>query len=74
MAITFPPELETSLCELAAQAGQSPEAYLASLVSEKIAYESWFRESVAEGFVELDRGEFVTQEEVEKRFARYLKD
>ncbi len=66
--------MEVRLRELAAQAGQTPEDYLAVLVSGKISYEAWFRESVAEGFASLDRGEFLTQEEVEKRFARFLTD
>ncbi len=39
-------------------------------VDDLIEYDSWYRQKVAEGRAQLDRGEFLTHEEVSARLAR----
>ncbi len=74
MQIHLSPDIEVGFAELAAQAGQTPEQLVISLIAEKLSHEDRFRQSVVEGLASLDRSEFRTQDELEARFANYLRD
>ena len=72
MTIHLSPEVEAQLKELAVQAGQSPDELVHDLISDQFAYRHSFIQRIEEGLASLDRGEYVTHEEVEARLAPYL--
>lgn len=70
MEIRFTPEFETKLNRIAAETGRGPEQLVRELVESYIDHEQWFRREVQQGLAQLDRGEFVPDEEVLARVER----
>jgi predicted transcriptional regulator len=73
MSIHLRPDQETHLQEIAARSGRDPNQLAQEAVDDLIEYDAWYRQQVAEGFAQLDRGEFVTHEEVGARLARLFR-
>ena len=70
MEVHFTPEVQTKIDRLAAENSSASDEYVRQLVEHYLDYDSWFRQKVKRGLERLDRGEFLTHEEVGKRLDR----
>jgi predicted transcriptional regulator len=73
LEVPLTPEQATQLEQLASIAHKEPEQVARDLLIRTITEEARFQAAVDKGFAELDRGEFVTQEELEQRVERILR-
>jgi predicted transcriptional regulator len=73
MEVHFPAELEARLAESAAQQGRGPDELVQEVVSRYFDEEARFVAAVARGEEALERGEFLTHEQVGKRLDRFLR-
>jgi len=73
MEISFKPEVEATLKRIAKEAGRGPEQVVVDLIGTQLDYDEWFRYGVQKGIDSLDRGEFLTHEEVGERMRRILR-
>ena len=64
------PELQNQLAELAAQRGRDADALAQEAISRYLAEEARFIEAVKLGEAALERGEYLTHEQVGKRLDR----
>jgi predicted transcriptional regulator len=67
MQVHFTPELEAKLSQCAAQQGRGPDELVQEVVARYFEEESRFIEAVARGEEGLQRGEYLTHEEVGRR-------
>ncbi len=72
MQVHFTPELEAKLSQSAAQQGRGPDELVQELVARYFEEESRFIQAVARGEEGLQRGEYLTHEEVGRRLERFL--
>jgi predicted transcriptional regulator len=70
MEIRFSPELETKLNQAASETGRNTDQLVQQIVAGWLDHDQWFREQVAKGLVQLDRGEFIEHDEVVARIER----
>ena len=70
--INLSPELLAKLAHVAAENNSDAEEYVRQLVEHYIDHDAWFRQKVKAGLAELDRGEFVTHEDVRTRIDKLL--
>ena len=70
MEISLIPEQEARIAELAARDGRSIEEIVWEAIDRYLQDDARFVEAVLQGLASLDRGEFVSQEEVGKRIDR----
>ncbi len=74
MEVHFSPELQAKLDRAAADIPAGADQYVQQLVEHYLDHDVWFRQKVKSGLDQLDRGEFLTHEEVgarlEKMFQR----
>ena len=68
--VPFTPEQEAQLAAIANRTGRDPEQLVKETVARLLDDEARFIESVHNGFASLDRGEYVTHEEVGRRIER----
>ncbi|HEY9125971.1 MAG TPA: hypothetical protein VIM62_02535 [Acidobacteriaceae bacterium] len=73
MEVHFTPEQEARLTEIAAHNGFSAETLVQDAALRLLAEDHRFLEAVREGEAALDRGEFLTHEEVGERLGLLLK-
>jgi predicted transcriptional regulator len=73
MEVHFPPELEAKLVHSAAQQGRNPDELLQDVVTRYFEEEARFVESVKRGEEALQRGEYLTHEQVGQRLERFLR-
>lgn len=73
MEVQFPPELQAKLDRAAAANSSAPEAYLEQLVALCVDHDTWFREKVGKGIQQLDRGEYLTHEEMGERIEQMFR-
>jgi len=66
MEVHLSPELQEKVERAAAENKGGAEEYVKQLVEHYVDHDAWFRQQVARG-LELDRGEFLTHEEVGAR-------
>jgi len=71
MQVHFTPELEAKFTQSAAQQGRNPEL-VQEVVARHFDEESRFIEAVNRGEEALQRGEYLTHEEVGRRLERFL--
>jgi putative addiction module component (TIGR02574 family) len=69
MDVHFPPELEEKLAQSAAQQGREPDELVRQVVARYFDEEGRFVDAVRRGEQALERGEYLTHEEVPKRLA-----
>jgi predicted transcriptional regulator len=69
MEVHFKPETETKLAQVAAENHTGAAEYVEQLVEHYIDHDRWFRAQVQEGLDQLDRGHFVSHEEIGARIA-----
>ena len=67
MEVHFSPELQAKLDRVAAEARRDSDEYVQQLVEHYLDYDAWFRQKVTAGLKELDRGEFLSHEDVGAR-------
>lgn len=70
MQVQLTPEEETRLAELAARDGRTTGDLVQEAVKRYIEDDAKFIAAVIEGLASLDRGEFISHEEVGKRIDR----
>jgi predicted transcriptional regulator len=64
MEVHFTPELQAKLNRVAAENRSGADVYVRQLVENYLDYDAWFRQKVTASVDRLDRGEFLTHEEV----------
>jgi predicted transcriptional regulator len=64
MEVHLSAELQAKVERAAAENKSGAEEYVKQLVERYVDHDAWFRERVTKGLEQLDRGEFLTHEEV----------
>jgi predicted transcriptional regulator len=67
MEVNFTPEIQAKLDRAATENKRGPAEYVQQLVEHYVDHDVWFRREVKEGLAQLDRGEFLTHDEVGER-------
>jgi predicted transcriptional regulator len=67
MDMHLPPELQAKVDRAAAENNSGAEEYVKQLVEHYLEHDAWFRQQVKKGLDQLDRGEFLTHEEIGAR-------
>ena len=73
MEVHFPPDLQARLDERANQQGRNLDEVVQDVVAHYFEEEDRFIEAVKRGEAALERGEFLTHEQVGERLRRFLK-
>jgi len=73
MEVHFPPELEAKLTDSAIQQGRNPGELLRDVVARHFEEEARFAEAVQFGEGALQRGEYLTHEQVGQRLERFIR-
>jgi predicted transcriptional regulator len=73
MEVRFTPELQEKLTRVAAENNRRPDDYVQQLVESYLDYDAWFRQKVTASLARLDRGEFVSHDEVGARLEKSLR-
>lgn len=73
MAVGVSPEQEAQLAALAQRTGRTVEDLVHDAIDYLVSDKAAFLEAVEKGIAALDRGEFVTHEEVGERLERVLR-
>ena len=72
MEVHFPPDLQARLDERANQQGRNLDEVVQDVVAHYFEEEDRFIEAVKRGEAALERGEFLTHEQVGERLRRFL--
>jgi predicted transcriptional regulator len=72
MDVQFDSTLEARLTERAAQQGRKPDEFVQDVVARYLEEEDRFIEAVKRGEDALERGEYLTHEQVGERLRRFL--
>lgn len=72
MEISFAPELEAKLNQIASQSGKAPDEVVREFVASCLEHDEWFRQEVGKGLASLDRGKTVSHEDVRRQMDRIL--
>ncbi len=72
MEVHFDPDLQAKLTERATQQGRNPDEVVQDVVARYFEEEDRFVEAVKRGEAALERGEFLTHEQVGERLRRFL--
>jgi predicted transcriptional regulator len=70
MEVHFTPELQAKLDRVAAENRRCADEYVQQLVENYLDHDVWFRQKVTASLGRLDRGEFLTHEEVGARLQK----
>jgi predicted transcriptional regulator len=70
MEVHFRPHLQTKLDRAAAENSSDTDGYVQQLVEHYLDHDAWFRQNVKKGLEQLDRGEYLTHEEIGERIER----
>jgi predicted DNA-binding protein len=73
MELHFPPELEAKLTHSAAQQGCNADELVREILTRHFDEEARFVEAVSLGEEALQRGEYLTHDQVGQRLHRYLR-
>lgn len=74
MEVNFAPEIEEKLAQTAAQPGRNPDELVQEVVARHFDEERRFIEAVNRGEAALQRGEYLTHEQVGQRLERFLRN
>jgi predicted transcriptional regulator len=72
MEVHFDPNLEDRLTQRATQQGLKPDEFVQDVVARFLDEEDRFAEAVKRGEDALDRGEYLTHQQVGERLRRFL--
>lgn len=70
MEVHFNPDLQAKLDHVAAENRSGADEYVQQLVENYLDYDAWFRQKVTASLGKLDRGEFLTHDEVGSRLQK----
>jgi predicted transcriptional regulator len=73
MEVHLPPELQAKVDRAAAENNSGAEEYVKQLVEHYLDHDAWFRQQVKQGLDQLDRGEFLTHDEVGARIDKMFR-
>lgn len=73
MEVHFTPELEATLTRAAAQQGRNADELAQEILAGYFEQEARFVQAVERGEAALDRGEYLTHEQVGQRLQRFLR-
>jgi predicted transcriptional regulator len=73
MTVNLPRQQEAQLNELAAQTGRGTDELIQEAVARMFAYNEWFKAQVQIGIDQIERGEFLEEEEMAARVERMLR-
>jgi len=73
MEVHLSAELQDRVNRAAAQSKSGPAEYVQQLVEHYVDHDLWFREQVKKGLDQLDRGEFLTHEEMGARIEKMFR-
>ena len=73
MEVHFNPEGEAKINRVAAENSSGADEYVQQLVERYLDHEAWFRKQVKKGMDQLDRGEFLTHDEIGARIERMFR-
>jgi predicted transcriptional regulator len=73
MEVHFTPEQEAQLAQVAAYSGSNAEVLVKDAALRLLEEQERFVEAVNQGEAALDRGEFLTHDEVGERLGHFLK-
>lgn len=73
MEVQLKPELQAKVERAAAENQSEPAEYVQQLAENYVEHDTWFRQQVKTGLKQLDRGEFLTHEEVRSRIEKILR-
>ena len=73
MEVQFTPDLEARLTQRAAEKGLNPNEVVQDVVARYFEEEDRFVDAVKRGEAALERGEFLTHEQVGERLRRFLR-
>ena len=73
MEVHFNSDLETKVNRVAAENRSGADEYVQQLVEHYVDHDAWFRQKVREGLEQLDRGEYLTHEEVGEGIERMFR-
>jgi predicted transcriptional regulator len=73
MEVRLPPDLQAKVDQAAAENNNGAEEYVKQLVEHDLEHDAWFRQPVKKGLDQLDRGEFLTHEEVGARIEQMFR-
>jgi predicted transcriptional regulator len=73
MEVHFPPELEAKLTHSAARQGRNAEELVREVLTRHFEEETRFVEAVSLGEEALQRGEYLTHDQVGQRLRRFLR-
>lgn len=74
MEVYLTGELEAKLTHSAARQGRKPQELVQDVLAQYLEEDARFVEAVKRGEAELERGEYLTHEQVGQRLQRFLKD
>ena len=72
MEISFAPELEARLNQIASQTGKGLDEVVRELVANYLEHDEWFRQKVETGLASLESGKSVSHEDVRRQMDRIL--
>ncbi len=72
MDVQFTPDIEAKLAERAARRQLNPDEVVQEVVSRYFEEEDRYVEAVSRGLAALERGEYLTHEQVGSRLRRFL--
>lgn len=72
MEVHFTPELEAKLTQSAAQKGRNPDELVQDVLAQYFEEETRYAEAVKRGEDALQRGEYLTHEQVGERLQHFL--
>ena len=73
MEVRLNAELQAKVERAAAENQSEPAEYVEKLVESYVEHDTWFRQKVKQGLEQLDRGEFLTHEEMGARIEKMLR-
>jgi predicted transcriptional regulator len=68
--VHFTPELQAKVDRVAAENRRDSDEYVQQLVEHYVDHDAWFRQKVTASLGKLDRGEFISHEELGARLQK----
>jgi len=73
MEVSFTPEQEAQLGQIASREGSDPERLVKAAALRLLEEDARFRAAVRQGIAQADRGEFIEEEAMDARFEQMLR-
>ncbi len=73
MEVHLPPDLQAKVDRAATENKSGADEYVKQLVEHYVDHDAWFRQQVKKGLDQLDRGEYLTHEEVGVRIEQMFR-